>query len=179
MTATTCPPARNWVCRRSDRATRGDARYTLDLLADMSFIVDIVLNFRTAYRKTGGQVVTDPVLIRHNYATTWYEIVDSRSAIDGFVIIVRSLAQRARAQRRLYVRQSACAAERVHGGASRWLVAMERTAAQRSLVRCAIVLAPPRVLTPPPPPPPPRSLASAGSQSTASRRSRSRSSTSR
>ena len=46
--------------------------YYFDLSADMLFLVDIALNFRTVYRKTGGEIVTDPHAIRMNYLHGWF-----------------------------------------------------------------------------------------------------------
>ena len=39
--------------------------FALDLSSDLIFIMDIVFNFRTAFRKPGGELITDPVKIRY------------------------------------------------------------------------------------------------------------------
>uniref|UniRef100_A0A674PMP6 Voltage-gated delayed rectifier potassium channel KCNH4 n=1 Tax=Takifugu rubripes TaxID=31033 RepID=A0A674PMP6_TAKRU len=42
-----------------------------DILVEILFIIDIVLNFRTTYVSTSGQVVYDPRSICIHYATSW------------------------------------------------------------------------------------------------------------
>nr|XP_020460976.1 potassium voltage-gated channel subfamily H member 4-like isoform X2 [Monopterus albus] len=52
------------------------ARFTFisDVVVEMLFIVDIVLNFRTTYVNKSGQVVYEPRSICIHYATTWFVV---------------------------------------------------------------------------------------------------------
>ena len=40
----------------------------------MVFFIDIVLNFHTTYVGSGGEVVSDPKVIRINYLKSWFVI---------------------------------------------------------------------------------------------------------
>merc|ERR1711899_688422 len=41
---------------------------------DVVFFIDIVLNFHTTYVGSGGEVVSDPRVIRINYLKSWFVI---------------------------------------------------------------------------------------------------------
>ena len=45
------------------------------VLLDCFFIVDILVNFCTAYRDKDGKLVKDPYLIAKNYAMHWWGFV--------------------------------------------------------------------------------------------------------
>ena len=47
----------------------------MGILSDrMIFFIDIVLNFHTTYVGAGGEVVSDPKVIRLNYLKSWFVI---------------------------------------------------------------------------------------------------------
>lgn len=46
----------------------------LDSVVDVIFFIDIVLNFHTTYVGAGGEVVSDPKVIRLNYLKSWFVI---------------------------------------------------------------------------------------------------------
>lgn len=41
---------------------------------DVVFFIDILLNFHTTFVGPGGEVVSDPAIIKRNYAKTWFVI---------------------------------------------------------------------------------------------------------
>ena len=46
----------------------------LDIIVDTFFILDLILNFRTAYNNYDGTFELDPVKIRNKYLSTWFVI---------------------------------------------------------------------------------------------------------
>ena len=46
----------------------------MDSIVDVVFFIDIVLNFHTTYVGSGGEVVSDPKVIRFNYLKSWFVI---------------------------------------------------------------------------------------------------------
>ncbi|UYV74709.1 KCNH5 [Cordylochernes scorpioides] len=46
----------------------------LDSIVDVIFFIDIVLNFHTTFVGPGGEVVSDPKIIRMNYLKSWFVI---------------------------------------------------------------------------------------------------------
>lgn len=52
----------------------------VDSIVDVIFFIDIVLNFHTTYVGPGGEVVSDPKVIRLNYLKSWF-IVDLLSCL--------------------------------------------------------------------------------------------------
>ncbi len=45
---------------------------TFDSLVDTTFFIDIILNFHTTFVGPGGEVVSDPKIIRRNYLRSWF-----------------------------------------------------------------------------------------------------------
>ena len=52
----------------------------VDSIVDVIFFIDIVLNFHTTYVGPGGEVVSDPAVIRVNYLKSWF-IIDLLSCL--------------------------------------------------------------------------------------------------
>ncbi|GFX39836.1 potassium voltage-gated channel protein eag [Trichonephila clavipes] len=52
----------------------------LDSIVDVIFFIDIVLNFHTTFVGPGGEVVSDPKIIRMNYLKSWF-IIDLLSCL--------------------------------------------------------------------------------------------------
>ena len=50
---------------------RGTAEYVVDLSVDYLFLIDVVLNFRTAYLDENDNEITDPRRVAWRYATSW------------------------------------------------------------------------------------------------------------
>lgn len=46
----------------------------VDSIVDVIFFIDIVLNFHTTFVGPGGEVVSDPKIIRMNYLKSWFVI---------------------------------------------------------------------------------------------------------
>lgn len=46
----------------------------VDSIVDVIFFIDIVLNFHTTFVGPGGEVVSDPKVIRMNYLKSWFVI---------------------------------------------------------------------------------------------------------
>lgn len=46
----------------------------VDSIVDVIFFIDIVLNFHTTFVGPGGEVVSDPKVIRMNYLRSWFVI---------------------------------------------------------------------------------------------------------
>ncbi|MCJ8731014.1 hypothetical protein PDJAM_G00191140 [Pangasius djambal] len=57
----------------------------LDSVVDVIFLVDIVLNFHTTFVGPGGEVISDPQLIRMNYLKTWF-VIDLLSCLPYDII---------------------------------------------------------------------------------------------
>ena len=49
-------------------------------IVDVIFFIDIVLNFHTTFVGPGGEVVSDPKIIRMNYLRSWF-IIDLLSCL--------------------------------------------------------------------------------------------------
>ena len=43
-------------------------------VVDVVFAIDILLNFHTTFVGPGGEVVSDPAIIKRNYIKTWFVI---------------------------------------------------------------------------------------------------------
>uniref|UniRef100_A0A8C2L0I6 Potassium voltage-gated channel, subfamily H (eag-related), member 5b n=1 Tax=Cyprinus carpio TaxID=7962 RepID=A0A8C2L0I6_CYPCA len=57
----------------------------LDSIVDVIFLVDIVLNFHNTFVGPGGEVISDPKLIRMNYLKTWF-VIDLLSCLPYDII---------------------------------------------------------------------------------------------
>ena len=57
----------------------------VDSIVDVIFLVDIVLNFHTTFVGPGGEVISDPKLIRMNYLKTWF-VIDLLSCLPYDII---------------------------------------------------------------------------------------------
>ena len=57
----------------------GDPLAIIDLMLDIMFVADILINFRTTYI-SDGEIITDPRKIALNYARGWF-IIDAVAAI--------------------------------------------------------------------------------------------------
>uniref|UniRef100_A0A8C1JNU2 Potassium voltage-gated channel, subfamily H (eag-related), member 5a n=1 Tax=Cyprinus carpio TaxID=7962 RepID=A0A8C1JNU2_CYPCA len=57
----------------------------MDSVVDVIFLVDIVLNFHTTFVGPGGEVISDPKLIRMNYLKTWF-VIDLLSCLPYDII---------------------------------------------------------------------------------------------
>ena len=64
--------------------------FVLDSVVDVVFFIDIVLNFHTTFVGPGGEVVSDPKVIRDNYGSSWF-VIDLLSCLpyDVFNIFER------------------------------------------------------------------------------------------
>ena len=75
------------MCSGQDASTRmanadggrADPLVIVDLIVDLMFIADILINFRTTY-VTNGEVVTDKQKIAVNYVKGWF-VIDTIAAI--------------------------------------------------------------------------------------------------
>ena len=63
----------------SSDTTRADPLVIIDLLVDLMFIADILINFRTTYLHN-GEVVTNQKKIAINYVKGWF-VIDTIAAI--------------------------------------------------------------------------------------------------
>lgn len=52
----------------------------VDSIVDVVFFIDIILNFHTTFVGPGGEVVSDPKIIRQNYLKSWF-IIDLLSCL--------------------------------------------------------------------------------------------------
>jgi len=52
----------------------------VDSIVDVVFFIDIVLNFHTTFVGPGGEIVSDPKIIRMNYLKSWF-VVDLLSCL--------------------------------------------------------------------------------------------------
>lgn len=57
----------------------------IDGIVDIVFFVDVILNFHTTFVGPGGEVVSDPKIIRMSYLKTWF-IIDLLSCLPYDVI---------------------------------------------------------------------------------------------
>ena len=63
----------------SSDTTRADPLVIIDLMVDLMFIADIIINFRTTYLQN-GEVVTNQKKIAINYVKGWF-VIDTIAAI--------------------------------------------------------------------------------------------------
>ena len=83
--ATTKQPSR----QRTDHiADMSDPLILVDLIVDIMFMADMLVNFRTTYL-CNGEVVLDPKKIAINYLKTWF-VIDAVSAIPFDLILERT-----------------------------------------------------------------------------------------
>ena len=77
-----------------------------DALVDTTFFVDIILNFHTTFVGPGGEVVSDPRMIRRSYLRSWF-LVDVLSCVpyDVFSIFETVNAVRCGGYTMLLIRQ--------------------------------------------------------------------------
>lgn len=61
-----------------------------DILVDVFFIVDIVVNFHTSYLGQDGEVITDLKQIRRYYLRTWFAVDLITSLPYGLMLLVSS-----------------------------------------------------------------------------------------
>ena len=57
-----------------DQTSEDVSLLVVDSIVDVVFFIDIVLNFHTTYVGSGGEVVSDPKVIRINYLKSWFVI---------------------------------------------------------------------------------------------------------
>ncbi|KAB0363121.1 hypothetical protein FD754_007277 [Muntiacus muntjak] len=76
-------------------SARGDCGYTcspltvVDLIVDIMFVVDIIINFRTTYVNTNDEVVSHPRRIAVHYFKGWF-LIDMVAAIPFDLLIFRT-----------------------------------------------------------------------------------------
>lgn len=58
---------------------QADPFVMIDLIVDIMFIIDIVINFRTTFL-SNGDVITDPLKIAVNYVKGWF-LIDAMAAV--------------------------------------------------------------------------------------------------
>ncbi|XP_072860150.2 voltage-gated inwardly rectifying potassium channel KCNH6 isoform X1 [Pogona vitticeps] len=66
-----------------------DPLYIIDLIVDIMFIVDIIINFRTTYVNVNDEVVSHPAKIAIHYFKGWF-LIDMVAAIPFDLLIFRS-----------------------------------------------------------------------------------------
>lgn len=59
---------------------------TVDLIVDIMFIIDILINFRTTYVNTNDEVVSHPLRIAVHYFKGWF-LIDMVAAIPFDLLI--------------------------------------------------------------------------------------------
>ncbi|XP_072270722.1 voltage-gated inwardly rectifying potassium channel KCNH6 isoform X3 [Pyxicephalus adspersus] len=75
---------RNWECGYSCNPLN-----IVDLIVDIMFIIDIVINFRTTYVNTNDEVVSHPAKIAIHYFKGWF-LIDMVAAIPFDLLIYRT-----------------------------------------------------------------------------------------
>ncbi|XP_062988161.1 potassium voltage-gated channel subfamily H member 6 [Elgaria multicarinata webbii] len=75
--------------KRSDCSYTCDPLYIIDLIVDIMFIVDIIINFRTTYVNINDEVVSHPAKIAIHYFKGWF-LIDMVAAIPFDLLIFRS-----------------------------------------------------------------------------------------
>ncbi|XP_061445596.1 potassium voltage-gated channel subfamily H member 6 isoform X2 [Rhineura floridana] len=75
--------------KRSDCSYSCDPLYIIDLIVDIMFIVDIIINFRTTYVNVNDEVVSHPAKIAIHYFKGWF-LIDMVAAIPFDLLIFRS-----------------------------------------------------------------------------------------
>ncbi|XP_046530625.1 potassium voltage-gated channel subfamily H member 6 [Equus quagga] len=91
-TAVFTPYSAAFLLSDQDESQRGDCGYTcspltvVDLIVDIMFVVDIVINFRTTYVNTNDEVVSHPRRIAVHYFKGWF-LIDMVAAIPFDLLI--------------------------------------------------------------------------------------------
>ncbi|KAF6298766.1 potassium voltage-gated channel subfamily H member 6 [Rhinolophus ferrumequinum] len=94
-TAVFTPYSAAFLLSDQDESQRGDCSYTcspltmVDLIVDIMFVVDIVINFRTTYVNTNDEVVSHPRRIAVHYFKGWF-LIDVVAAIPFDLLIFRT-----------------------------------------------------------------------------------------
>ncbi|XP_008691813.1 potassium voltage-gated channel subfamily H member 6 isoform X3 [Ursus maritimus] len=94
-TAIFTPYSAAFLLSDQDESQRVDCGYTcspltvVDLIVDIMFVVDIVINFRTTYVNTNDEVVSHPRRIAVHYFKGWF-LIDMVAAIPFDLLIFRS-----------------------------------------------------------------------------------------
>ncbi|XP_057629313.1 potassium voltage-gated channel subfamily H member 6 isoform X3 [Chionomys nivalis] len=94
-TAVFTPYSAAFLLSDQDESQRGTCGYTcspltvVDLIVDIMFVVDIVINFRTTYVNTNDEVVSHPRRIAVHYFKGWF-LIDMVAAIPFDLLIFRS-----------------------------------------------------------------------------------------
>nr|XP_036853568.1 potassium voltage-gated channel subfamily H member 6 isoform X2 [Manis javanica] len=94
-TAVFTPYSAAFLLSDQDESRHGDCSYTcnpltvVDLIVDIMFIVDIVINFRTTYVDTNDEVVSHPRHIAVHYFKGWF-LIDMVAAIPFDLLIFRT-----------------------------------------------------------------------------------------
>uniref|UniRef100_A0A5G2R2U0 Potassium voltage-gated channel subfamily H member 6 n=1 Tax=Sus scrofa TaxID=9823 RepID=A0A5G2R2U0_PIG len=94
-TAVFTPYSAAFLLSDQDESRRGDCGYTcspltvVDLIVDIMFVVDIVINFRTTYVNTNDEVVSHPRRIAVHYFKGWF-LIDMVAAIPFDLLIFRT-----------------------------------------------------------------------------------------
>ncbi|XP_030655702.1 potassium voltage-gated channel subfamily H member 6 isoform X3 [Nomascus leucogenys] len=94
-TAVFTPYSAAFLLSDQDESRRGACGYTcspltvVDLIVDIMFVVDIVINFRTTYVNTNDEVVSHPRRIAVHYFKGWF-LIDMVAAIPFDLLIFRT-----------------------------------------------------------------------------------------
>ncbi|KAL6073646.1 hypothetical protein STEG23_023532 [Scotinomys teguina] len=94
-TAVFTPYSAAFLLSNQDDSQRGTCGYTcspltvVDLIVDIMFVVDIVINFRTTYVNTNDEVVSHPRRIAVHYFKGWF-LIDMVAAIPFDLLIFRT-----------------------------------------------------------------------------------------
>ncbi|XP_032285781.1 potassium voltage-gated channel subfamily H member 6 isoform X2 [Phoca vitulina] len=94
-TAVFTPYSAAFLLSDQDESQRVDCSYTcspltvVDLIVDIMFVVDIVINFRTTYVNTNDEVVSHPRRIAVHYFKGWF-LIDMVAAIPFDLLIFRT-----------------------------------------------------------------------------------------
>nr|XP_055112316.1 potassium voltage-gated channel subfamily H member 6 isoform X3 [Symphalangus syndactylus] len=94
-TAVFTPYSAAFLLSDQDESRRGACGYTcspltvVDLIVDIMFIVDIIINFRTTYVNTNDEVVSHPRRIAVHYFKGWF-LIDMVAAIPFDLLIFRT-----------------------------------------------------------------------------------------
>ncbi|KAM4843318.1 voltage-gated inwardly rectifying potassium channel KCNH6 isoform 2-T2 [Thomomys bottae] len=94
-TAVFTPYSAAFLLSGQDESQRGACGYTcspltvVDLIVDIMFVVDIVINFRTTYVNTNDEVVSHPRRIAVHYFKGWF-LIDMVAAIPFDLLIFRT-----------------------------------------------------------------------------------------
>ncbi|XP_006833627.1 PREDICTED: potassium voltage-gated channel subfamily H member 6 isoform X2 [Chrysochloris asiatica] len=94
-TAVFTPYSAAFLLSDQDEPRRGDCGYTctpltvVDLIVDIMFVVDIIINFRTTYVNTNDEVVSHPRHIAVHYFKGWF-LIDMVAAIPFDLLIFRT-----------------------------------------------------------------------------------------